>query len=342
MPLKKIENNIHQTYDTWIIKNLSNAMANYLKTPVTREFLSELEGNIIKWRVVLENREKNSGEIQILFYAVNQTEVKKNVTCNFYIVDADENLIFIARKNKIIEDTFHTVCGRFFTKHSSFPIRKTDKTAPNDTLTLRIELITYLDDNPTFPFAWAGYHVAIEDNLPQTFLELYDEHRKDNGDINIQVKDIQFKVHRVVLERRCPLLYEDVARHQQTPEGTEFNIMDIDPDIFKRLLEFLYTGKINDLDDHSEYLLEAADRYKLKRLKQLCEKSLIDNYLTADNYIEVGDLAIRCHASQLKMNVLNFKNCALPWPEDVIVLNDTSVVTFHCGVPEWFWKSKKV
>ncbi|XP_057332379.1 uncharacterized protein LOC130672102 [Microplitis mediator] len=346
MPIKKIENNVYKTYETWTIENLNTTMANSSKTPVTHEFLSEFEGNVTKWHVELyhynteeidyqeiddqeiDGQEIDDQEIVIMLHPVHMIEFKKHITCNYYLVDADGNLVFITRKNQRFDESFFCDAGRdIFAEYGCLSIKRTDKLVPNDTMTLRIELITYLDDNPTFPYERAGYLIDIE-NLPQNFLELY-ESCKDNGDIVIQVQDTQFKVHRTVLETRCPVLYEDVARHQRTPEskGTELNITGIDPEIFKRLVEFLYTGEINDLDDHSEYLLEAADRYKLKRLKQLCEKSLIDNYLTADNYEELENLAVRCHATQLDINVEDFKFKLLTRSEEFVRSDNVTVIT---------------
>ncbi|XP_057322742.1 protein roadkill-like [Microplitis mediator] len=325
MPIRKIEPNVHKTVDTWVINNINQLIDSvghglYEMKPITvdHEFSSEVRGQVSTWKVQLSINSKSLSGLELLFTPINGVH---NVTCNFYLVDIGKNHLFVGRSNEranIQEDNYRSHFGVSICLNT---LRTKEELFPNDTMTLHIELLTYLDDNPTFPFLNLVSTKVLNVDLPSDFLKLYNS-RQDSGDVIIQVQNIEFPVHRCVLEARCPALYEDVARYQQTPGSSNsivLTVEDIDPEIFKRVVEYIYTDKVNDLDDHSEYLLEAADKYKLKKLKTMCGMSLIRNYLTFESSSELLDLAIRCNIEGLKFAARTVSGSK----EDVIVSSDT-------------------
>ncbi|XP_057331717.1 speckle-type POZ protein-like [Microplitis mediator] len=300
MLIRNIQPNVHKTVDTWVINNI-NQLIDSVRPPeytnsvtVDHEFSSEVRGQVSTWKVQLSLNSKSLSGMALLFTPINGVH---NVTCNFYLVDIGKNHLFVERSNHRVN-----IQGDNYRSHFCLnSLRTREELFPNDTMTLRIELLTYLDDNPTFPFLNLISTNVLNVDLPSDFLKLYNS-RQDSGDVIMQVQNIEFPMHRCVLEARCPALY-DVARYQQTPGSSNSNVLtveDIDPEIFKRVVEYIYTDKVNDLDDHSEYLLKAADKYKLKNLKTMCEMSLIRNYLTFESSSELLDLAIRCHTDGLK------------------------------------------
>ncbi|XP_057318589.1 speckle-type POZ protein-like [Microplitis mediator] len=312
MPLQKIERNVHTAYDTWVLKNMSEKFAKVNPEPMYDDsvkaihyFSKKFEDNDIKWYVKLKFADNElRGGFFIEFDAVKQFEPKNHVTCNFYLVDADKNKFFIGRKNRKFNSTYYyfpLTSSCIFSKISKLP-NTIDKLLPNDTMTLKIELITYLDDNPIFPLEDADYNIEPVVNLVD-ILKLYPF--QNGGDVKIYVQGIEFSVHKTLLETRCPKTYEIVARHQQMSDGNDNQLVltDIKPEIFQRVLEFIYTGKVEDLDDHAESLLEAASQYELIGLKYMCELSLVNNYLTYENSKEVKELARRCSATSLLFNV---------------------------------------
>ncbi|XP_057323400.1 uncharacterized protein LOC130666427 [Microplitis mediator] len=331
MPIRKIEPNVHKTVDTWVIKNINQLIYNvghgpYGMKPITldHEFSSEVRGKVSSWKVQLSIMNTKafvddpSFKLLLSFMPIN---VVDNITCNFYLVDIDKNQRFIGRSNQRANFANpRTALSSLNLYANSSKIIK--KFFPNDSMILRMELLTYLDDNPTFPFLEMISTSDLNVDLPNDFLKLYNS-RQDSGDDIIQVQNIKFPVHKCVLKKRCPALYEDVARYRPTSGSSNSDVLtveDIHPEIFKRVVEYIYTDKVNDLDDHSEYLLEAADKYNLKNLKEMCEMSLIENYLTFESSSELLDLAVRCNTRGLKFAAETVsKN-----KEDVIVSRDTS------------------
>ena len=77
-------------------------------------------------------------------------------------------------------------------------------------------------------------------------------------------------------------------------------IEDIEPQIFKALLKFIYTDMFPPSDDHTDegvdgdimaqHLIVAADRYALDRLRLICEEKLAKK-INADNVVTTLALA---------------------------------------------------
>ncbi|XP_057318066.1 uncharacterized protein LOC130663040 [Microplitis mediator] len=316
MPLKKIEQNVDKEYHTWVLENMSETFAKvnpaknqFLNYPVkeTHYFSTKAQDHAVDWYITLNfaNNELKSG-FKIFFDAVKKLEPRNHVTCNFYLVDADKNKFFLGRKNRKFDDSQgffnHPEVFRHCLPYPELP-NTIDKLLPNNTMTLYIELITYLDDDPIFPDERMVYAYFPDPNSSGDFSELYKV--QDDRDVMIYVQGVAFPVHKRVLEARCPKLYEMVDHHQQMSDGNDNQVAltDIEPEIFKRVLEFMYTLNVEDLDDHAVGLLEAASKYKLTRLINLCEQSLISYYYTDENAEEIKSLAYKCGASILFNNV---------------------------------------
>ncbi|XP_057324140.1 TD and POZ domain-containing protein 3-like isoform X2 [Microplitis mediator] len=314
MPLKKIKQNVDITYEPWVLENMTEIFSKVdleyrseKRVEETHKFFSKFRGHEIEWYVTLKFcKNELVGGFKIYFDAVNKFEPKNHVTCNVYLIDADKNTFFIGRKNRKFDTTymyFPYVTYNTFSYCNKLP-NTIDKLLPNDAMTLRIELITYLDDDPIFPIEFMIHPCEPVSDFSDEFIKLY-KCQEEPGDVIIQVQEVGFRVHKTVLEKRCPKIYDMVALHEKTSDNNKNQLAftDIDPDIFERVLEFIYTEKVQDLDDHAEYLLKAASKFGLERLKQLCEFSLATHYLTYENSNEVKELAISCDASQLIKNI---------------------------------------
>ncbi|XP_057319603.1 speckle-type POZ protein-like A [Microplitis mediator] len=319
MPLKKIERNVHTERRIWKFENISETFAkvdpdkdDFSECPVheTCFFSTKFQDHDIDWYVKLKfRRNELKGGIEIYFDAVKKFEPKNHVTCNFYLVDADKNEFFIGRKNRKYDSTYYyypqTNRGIFYNL-VQLPNTE-DKLLPNNTMTLLIELNIYLDENPIFPLEEIEYKIEAVVNL-DNISKLYP--LKDDGDVKIYMQGVEFSVHETVLKTRCPKAYKIIARHQQMSGNNDNQLVltDIKPEIFQRVLEFIYTGKVKDLDNYAESLLEAASQYELIGLKYMCEFSLADNYLTYENSKEIKELALRCGASKLSFNASMLRN----------------------------------
>ncbi|XP_031225072.1 speckle-type POZ protein-like isoform X6 [Mastomys coucha] len=139
------------------------------------------------------------------------------------------------------------------------------------------------------------------------------------------VRGKEFKAHKSVLAARSPV-FNAMFEHEME-ECTKLipswsasllvdeasllvnrvEINDLDPEVFKEMMRFVYTGKAPNLDKMADNLLAAADKYALERLKVMCEEALCSN-LSVENVADTLVLADLHSAEQLKAQAIDFIN----------------------------------
>nr|CAB3482475.1 unnamed protein product [Digitaria exilis] len=130
------------------------------------------------------------------------------------------------------------------------------------------------------------------------------------ADVTVFVGGEAFAAHRVVLWARCPKLYDQV-----TAWGT-VNIFDFEvqqPAVFRALLHYIYTDSLpamDELDAVGELemlkgVLAAAHRYRVERLKLICERAL-STRLDAGTVVATLALAEQLGCTALRGACLQF------------------------------------
>ncbi|CAL4933547.1 unnamed protein product [Urochloa decumbens] len=114
---------------------------------------------------------------------------------------------------------------------------------------------------------------------------------KDGADVTFRVGVETFRAHRYILGVRSPVFKAKLLgkMKESTATGDCIQIDDMLPQVFKALLYFIYTDSWQEMEEQEEavmaqHLLEAADRYDMKRLKLICENNLY-------NHLEVSTAA---------------------------------------------------
>ncbi|XBI31858.1 hypothetical protein VPH35_055379 [Triticum aestivum] len=106
------------------------------------------------------------------------------------------------------------------------------------------------------------------------------------ADIKFNVGGVVFGAHKLVLAIRSPVFKAEFYGPMKET-GTPFiTIKDMQPDVFKALLHFIYTDSLqitddlegNDRAEMVQHLLVAADRYDMEKRKPVCERILCDNF----------------------------------------------------------------
>lgn len=109
--------------------------------------------------------------------------------------------------------------------------------------------------------------------------------RKQRADVRIEVGGETLAAHRWMLEARSPVFKEDLSLAFAAGNGkktAELRIDDMDAKVARTLIQFIYTDTLKEdmkqqLDAAAamaERLLVAAHRYKVEKLKQICEEAL--------------------------------------------------------------------
>ncbi|XP_048574680.1 BTB/POZ and MATH domain-containing protein 1-like [Triticum urartu] len=97
---------------------------------------------------------------------------------------------------------------------------------------------------------------------------------KEGVDVEIEVSGETFAAHRWMLAARSPTFKAELAL---TTATTRLRVDGMDAAVFKAMLHFIYTDALTkevELATMAKPLLVGADRYKLERLKLICEEEL--------------------------------------------------------------------
>uniref|UniRef100_A0A1I7TNM9 Protein roadkill n=2 Tax=Caenorhabditis tropicalis TaxID=1561998 RepID=A0A1I7TNM9_9PELO len=116
-----------------------------------------------------------------------------------------------------------------------------------------------------------------------------------------------FYIHKAILAARSRVFSAMFEHHMQESDTNMTTVDDIEPEVMKELLVYMYTGQTKSLDQLANHLIAAADKYQLDRLKVMCEQSLC-NQITTENSCETLMLADMYSAAQLRAHAVNFIN----------------------------------
>ncbi|KAL7384628.1 hypothetical protein ABVT39_005852 [Epinephelus coioides] len=126
-------------------------------------------------------------------------------------------------------------------------------------------------------------------------------------DCSLYVGGQEFKAHKSILAARSPVFNAMFEHEMEESKKNRVDISDVDPDVFKEMMGFIYTGKAPNLEKMADNLLAAADKYALERLKVMCEEALC-NSLSVENVADTLILADLHSAEQLKAQAIDFIN----------------------------------
>jgi speckle-type POZ protein len=159
--------------------------------------------------------------------------------------------------------------------------------------------------------------------VPPTDLHLHFRNLLEStvgADVTFHVGGEKFLAHRFVLAARSSVFSAELLGAIKENVGSPIVIHDMEPDVFKSLLHFIYTDSLPVLEMPCDeggarldvamagHLLVAADRYNVERLKLICEHKLcsrIDVNMVATSLA----LAEQHNCNGLKEACLQFLAC---------------------------------
>ncbi len=121
-------------------------------------------------------------------------------------------------------------------------------------------------------------------------------------DLEIKVKDRSLKVHKVLLAASSSVLHERLLK---LPEGSALELNDLDAEVAEEIINFIYDGKVKEMEKYSKELLMVSEQFDMKHLKKICEKHFFEN-LSFENVFETLKLSFKSKADELKEECLEF------------------------------------
>ncbi|XP_022245728.1 protein roadkill-like isoform X2 [Limulus polyphemus] len=176
---------------------------------------------------------------------------------------------------------------------------------PDDKLTLYCEVSVVADSVNI-----SGQNNATQFKVPECRLSddlgLLFESQKFS-DVILSVNGREFYGHKAILAARS-LVFAAMFEHEmEEKKQNRVHITDMDHEVLREMLRFIYTGKSPSLEKMADDLLAAADKYAIERLKVMCEEALSTN-LSVETAADVLILADMHSADQLKAHSIDFIN----------------------------------
>ncbi|XP_046648372.1 speckle-type POZ protein B-like [Daphnia pulicaria] len=128
------------------------------------------------------------------------------------------------------------------------------------------------------------------------------------SDVIFKVGGSEFPAHKIILAARSEVFYAMFQHPTKEKSTNHVEIEDIEPEIFKELLRFIYTGRLTaaTMEKMAVKLLVVADKYLLTELKAACERHLI-TLMSIENCLELLTLEENDHhpAYELREEAIN-------------------------------------
>ncbi|RLM61930.1 BTB/POZ and MATH domain-containing protein 3-like [Panicum miliaceum] len=134
-------------------------------------------------------------------------------------------------------------------------------------------------------------------------------------DATFKVRGEVVHAHKIVLAMRSPVFEAELYGPVGEDNRQTISIEDMEPAIFKPLLQFIYTDSLPAMDDLDgdekeetvKHLLVAADRYAMERMKVMCESILCEG-LKVETVAETLALADQHNCIKLRDACIGFIN----------------------------------
>lgn len=128
---------------------------------------------------------------------------------------------------------------------------------------------------------------------------------KDHN-VTFNVKDKRFRAHQDILRARSEVFCSMLTHDMIEKNSGVIDVPDCDPVAFEQLLCYVYTGRVEILDESNVFsLYYVADKYHIPHLKEEC-CNFITNFLTVTNIRRALDLALKHSDATLLESVSNY------------------------------------
>ncbi|KAI1708255.1 BTB/POZ domain-containing protein [Ditylenchus destructor] len=126
------------------------------------------------------------------------------------------------------------------------------------------------------------------------------------ADCSLEIGEKRFPTHKCILAQWSEVFRNMFSLPMEEADSGIVEISDFSADSISAMLEYLYTGSVNDelIDTLGLELLALADKYGIIPLKETCEDYLASTLTTA-NVLQAATLADRNSAAKLKQACVN-------------------------------------
>ncbi|XP_028617137.1 TD and POZ domain-containing protein 4-like [Grammomys surdaster] len=301
------QNRDHDFCYRWIISNFSfsvEGMGEYITSPV---FSSEANDEVVWCLRVYPNGidEESKGYLSLYMTLLSCKKSPILAKFHFCILNANGGKSNNARSPGVCSLLPYQEYGFKKFIHRGFLLAQTNSLLLDDRLTLICKVRVQKHS-----LSISGQDTRPAINIPRCTLaddlgELWENSLFT--DCCLLVGGQEFRVHKAILGARSPVLKAMFEHEIEESLRNHVEIHDLDSQVFKEMMGFIYTGKAPHLHSHSMAtdVLAAADKYGLEDLKVLCEDALYRS-LSVENAAQTLILADLHSREELKSQALYF------------------------------------
>ncbi|XP_021000322.1 speckle-type POZ protein-like [Parasteatoda tepidariorum] len=145
-----------------------------------------------------------------------------------------------------------------------------------------------------------------------------------NTDIELTTAEESIKAHKIILQARSPVFYKMFSHDSIEASENAIAISDIRASTLKKLVTFLYTGRMEKCNfDEAMELYYAADKYEVLSLRDDCREELLRN-LDVNNACSLFTLANRHNDEDFRNGVVQLVSANFPSVVNMESINDMS------------------
>ncbi|XP_033217127.1 speckle-type POZ protein-like isoform X2 [Belonocnema kinseyi] len=289
---------LHTSYK-WILSNCENLLATG-NLEIKSETFTLVENQEIEWCLVLKCVESESGVCHCSFhgrwncvqnrdrifslYLQNCKSDKEPVLLNvdFSILNADRDKVF-TRKEKIagvIVNGQKYGFDKFISETVLFSNLLVDKG-----LIILCEIKPINEGGSGNLLFLKGFDASIND---ETF-----------SDAVLFLDEKKIYAHKMILSSRSPVFRQMFLTNMKESNSNEARVKNIRIEVFNELLRFMYTGKVEKLNELCLDIFRAAHFYQIDDLTLICE-NVLRKTLKIENSIDILKLSDEYDAESLK------------------------------------------
>lgn len=140
-----------------------------------------------------------------------------------------------------------------------------------------------------------------KNNRPKIFKQFSDFYQmKELCDFKITVDNVEYPVHKFALAARSPVFATLFINEANSVRGNNMKISDASPQVVREMLNYVYTGTVNNIEELAKDLLVIGDKYNLDGLVELCTDHLRKK-INVDNVFHVLAFATKYNVEVLKL-----------------------------------------
>ncbi|KAK0169817.1 hypothetical protein PV328_010455 [Microctonus aethiopoides] len=152
---------------------------------------------------------------------------------------------------------------------------------------------------------WHGYDESERDIIYGSLEQFITA--PDFSDMVIVIGEKEIPVHKIILAAYSPVFLAMFKANMTASVNKRIIVTDIEVDIMKKVIDFMYTGVIHPVPDIDVLIsiLEVADKYEIMTLEKLCEQKLLEK-VRIGNVLEILDRTSLFRVPQLRQTITSF------------------------------------